>query len=228
MKPRVTEDISQCRTYKRSSRQQFRHQILCAFGNVFGVFGILLENALFCVVLVVVVKRQLSTQQSVQDDTQTPNINLFTRVFFSLEHLRRAITHRATPCLQVAGRALVLAREAKVDQLDVAVLVEQDVLQFQVAVDTRFRMDVRDGADQLCEDLLNLSFFHATMFEQVVIQLVASTPFQDQPYQRLGDYDFVKACNVRVEELAMVVDLASEVGVVLLGRLEHNLVKLVV
>jgi hypothetical protein len=46
---------------------------------------------------------------------------------------------------------------------------------------------------------------------------------EHQPDQLLGDYDLVQARNVRVCELAMVVDLAGEVGVVLLGRLEHDL-----
>jgi hypothetical protein len=46
---------------------------------------------------------------------------------------------------------------------------------------------------------------------------------EHQPDQLLGDYDLVQARNVRVCELAMVVDLAGEVGVVLLRRLEHDL-----
>jgi hypothetical protein len=49
--------------------------------------------------------------------------------------------------LQVVGLALVFSREAEVDQLDVAVLVEQDVLEFQVAVDAGLVVDVCDGAD---------------------------------------------------------------------------------
>jgi hypothetical protein len=61
------------------------------------------------------------------------------------------------------------------------------------------------------------------MFEQVIVQLVAGAVLKDQPYQILRDYDFVKACNVRVQELAVMVDLAREVGVLFLGRLEHDL-----
>lgn len=47
--------------------------------------------------------------------------------------------------------------------------------------------------------------------------------FQHQPDQALRDYDLVQARNVRMCELAMVVDLTGEVGVVLLRRLEHDL-----
>jgi hypothetical protein len=44
--------------------------------------------------------------------------------------------------------AILLSREAEVNQFNVAVLVEQVVLQFQVAVDAGLVMDVYDGADE--------------------------------------------------------------------------------
>jgi hypothetical protein len=49
------------------------------------------------------------------------------------------------------------------------------------------------------------------------------TVLEHQPNEVLRDYDLMQPCNVRMEKLAMMVDLAGEVGVVLLGRLEHNL-----
>lgn len=60
------------------------------------------------------------------------------------------------------------------------------------------------------------------MLQQVVVQLIARAVLQDQPYQRLGDYDLVQAGDVRVQELAVVVDLAREVGIVLLRALEND------
>lgn len=49
------------------------------------------------------------------------------------------------------------------------------------------------------------------------------TELERQPDQVLGDYDFIEARNVRMEELTMVVDFASEVRVVFLGRFEYDL-----
>jgi hypothetical protein len=103
------------------------------------------------------------------------------------------------------------------------VLVEQDVFELQVAVDARLVVDVRDGADELGEDALDLGGLESALCQQVVVELVAGAVLEDQPDQLLGDYDLVQAGNVRVDELAVVVDLAGEIGVVLLGRLEHNL-----
>lgn len=124
-------------------------------------------------------------------------------------------------------------------------LIEQYVFELEIAVHTVLGVDIGDSTQQLREDLLDLDFFHTAMFEEVVIQFVAyvaplllardvcsiaqgrvwqtGTVFQHQPYQRLGDNHLIKTRNVWVEELAMMVDLARQVRIVLLGRLEHNL-----
>lgn len=41
--------------------------------------------------------------------------------------------------------------------------------------------------------------------------------FEHQPDEVLGDYDLIESRNVRVDKLAMVVNLAGEVGVILFG-----------
>jgi hypothetical protein len=75
--------------------------------------------------------------------------------------------------LQVVGLALVFSREAEVNQLDVLVLVQQDVLEFQVSVDTGLVVDVCDGADELCEDALYFGGFECAVLQEVVVQFVA-------------------------------------------------------
>jgi hypothetical protein len=53
------------------------------------------------------------------------------------------------------------------------VLVQQDVLELQVAVDARLVVNVRDGADELGEDALDLGGLEGALFEEVVVELVA-------------------------------------------------------
>lgn len=101
--------------------------------------------------------------------------------------------------------------------------VQQDVLELQVAVDARLVVDVRHGADELGEDALDLGGLEGALLQEVVVELVAGAVLEDQPDQLLGDYDLVQARDVRVDELAVVVDLAREVGVVFLGRFEDDL-----
>lgn len=46
---------------------------------------------------------------------------------------------------------------------------------------------------------------------------------EDQPHEGFGNYNLVESRYVRVDELSVVVDLPGEVGVVLVGRLQHDL-----
>jgi len=61
------------------------------------------------------------------------------------------------------------------------------------------------------------------MCDEVVVQLIALTEFEDQPDSLLGDNDLVEAGDVRVDELTVVMDLAGEVGVVARSGLEDDL-----
>lgn len=47
--------------------------------------------------------------------------------------------------------------------------------------------------------------------------------FQYEPDQVLGDDDFVEPRNMRVDELAVMMNLAGQVGISFVGRLEDNL-----
>ena len=77
------------------------------------------------------------------------------------------------------------------------------------------------------------------MADQVIVQLVpcqqsarfyahfgafhTGAVLQDKPEQCFRHDDLIQASNVWVQELPMVVDFSSEVRIVLLGRLKHNL-----
>ena len=88
-------------------------------------------------------------------------------------------------------------------------------------------MYVGYGANELREYALDLGGLEGALLQEVVVELVAGTVLEDQPDQLLGDYDLVQAGDVRVDELAVVVDFAREVGVVFLRRLEDDLLSLV-
>lgn len=105
--------------------------------------------------------------------------------------------------------------------------VQQYVLELQIAVHARLVVYVGYGADELREYALDLGGLEGALLQEVVVELVAGTVLEDQPDQLLGDYDLVQAGDVRVDELAVVVDFAREVGVVFLRRLEDDLLSLV-
>jgi len=71
------------------------------------------------------------------------------------------------------------------------VLVEEDIFEFQIAVDTRLLMYICDGADELGKNLLDFVHRQRAVFEEVVVKLIASAIFQYQPHQVFRDYDLV-------------------------------------
>lgn len=85
-------------------------------------------------------------------------------------------------------------------------------------------VDVADRPDELGECFLYLFDRQSSMLQQIVVELVAGAVLQDEPDERLGDDDFVEACDVRMDELAVVMDFAGEVGVLFSRRLEDDLV----
>jgi len=51
-------------------------------------------------------------------------------------------------------------------------LVQQDVFQFEVAVDTGLVVDVRDCADKLRKDLLDFGWFERAVLKEIIIELI--------------------------------------------------------
>ncbi len=76
-------------------RQQRLDQADGLWRQVFRKCGILGQDLRPRHVVVVVIKRQLAAEQSVQDDAQAPHVHLFTGIFLALEHLRRGVTYCA-------------------------------------------------------------------------------------------------------------------------------------
>lgn len=61
--------------------------------------------------------------------------------------------------------------ETKVGNDDIAVLVKEQVLQFEITVDYVFLVKVVDAGDQLGEELLGVSFLEVSIGENVVKEL---------------------------------------------------------
>lgn len=131
----MREDVGETGSRERSLGQQQFEQRDSVVGQVARELGILGQDLVPGHGVVVVVERQLSAEQGIQDDTQAPNVHLFARVFLAFEHFRRCVAYRPTECLEMVRPPLVFSREAEINELDVFVLVEEDVLQLEIAVD---------------------------------------------------------------------------------------------
>jgi hypothetical protein len=158
---------------------------------VFGEFGFLAQNLGPGHVVIIVVERKLAAQKCVENDTQAPNINLFARIFLSFEHLWRWVTNGPAESLQMVGSALVFSCEPKIDQLDIFVLVEENVLQLEIAVDAWLVVNVADRTDKLCKYLLDFVDREGTVFEKMVVEFIARTILEDHPDHVLRHNDLI-------------------------------------
>lgn len=116
---------------------------------------------------VVIVKRQSTHQQHIEDYTAAPHINLGSRVQLSRNHLRSGIVGTATAGLQEIAIRHDIA-QPEIGDLDVLLAVDQQVLWFQVAVNDLVSVAVFDGADDLLKELAGLVIVASPLSHQVI------------------------------------------------------------
>lgn len=113
-----------------------------------------------------------------------------TLILFTLEHFRRRIScctaKRFHQCAPVK-----LPRKAKIAQFDATALVEENVLEFEIAMDDAFVVEVGDGQAELAEHNFGLVLRQSALLHEVVKELSARAELGDNPDGRLGGDDFV-------------------------------------
>ncbi len=110
--------------------QQAAEQVLGLLRQIARELDLLHEDQLEEDVMVAVVERQPAAHHLVHDDAQAPPVD-GAAVVVVLEHLGRQVLGRAAERLRRPAVRDVLLAQAKVGDLDVAVLVQQQVLQLQ-------------------------------------------------------------------------------------------------
>jgi len=119
----------------------------------------------------------VALEQDEEQHAERPHIHRQPRADALREHLGRPIGERADGALGWLRRALTLravelAREAKIDELDgLLVAREQQILWFDVCVAEALRVQQRDRAANLLEELDGLS-----LAQRVVAQVVQQLP----------------------------------------------------
>lgn len=102
-----------------------------------------------------VIKRHFAAYQNIEDDAETPHVNLWSGVGSCLKELWGGKVETATKCLQMTAGCEEVA-ETKVDNLDIAGLADEDVLDFEIAVDDAVAMAVVECAGDLTAELAGL------------------------------------------------------------------------
>lgn len=138
--------IEDCEIKKHTCRQPRR-----IFHNTLLDLGMQLRHTL-------IVKRYFAAYQNIQDDTKTPNIDLWPEICLGLEQLWGCKVERATESLQQALGSECVA-QAEINDLNVTSLTDENVFDLEVAVHNAVPMAVIKSTCYLAAKLPGLLFF---------------------------------------------------------------------
>lgn len=145
-----------------------------------------------------VVERYLATHQDVENDAKAPHVHFWSCVLFGLQKLRSSKVETATKRFElVSGREQIA--EAKIDNLNVASLADEDVLDLEVSMDDAVSVAVVERAGNLAGELAGL--------------LLLETAVRDDIVEHLASIDKLKQ-HVPVVVCAHDISHATDVGVV--------------
>ena len=100
-----------------------------------------------------------TSQHDIEDDTDTEDISLAI-VAFLLKELRRDITRTSTSEVEFLGRVFYDSRQTEVCNLQIKLIVDQNILEFQVAVHDTHLVHVFDGIEELMDEKAASIFPH--------------------------------------------------------------------
>ena len=104
-------------------------------------------------------EREDALDNDEQDDAHAEDVNLATIIRLSFLDLGSHVRHGAAVGRQLGD--LFEGRKAEVSDLEVEVLVDEDVLQLEVAVHDRLRLEVLEGIKHLAEEVAAAVLAHA-------------------------------------------------------------------
>lgn len=106
------------------------------------------------------------------------------------DHLGRRVAGTTARRLQHLA-LLVHVRQAKIDNLDIVLVIQKEVLRFQITVTDADLVDVFDAGDYLLSEATGLLLGKAFALDDVVEQLAAAGVLHDQE-QLPGGLDDLK------------------------------------
>jgi len=101
---------------------------------------------------------------------------------------------------QIVGAVLEAISEAEVGDNNIAIAVEEEIFELEVAVDDFTLMDVPDAGDELGEKTACILFFEEAMRENVIEQFTARGVVENDANVFVGLDNIVQPYDIRVFE----------------------------
>lgn len=228
--PGVVSDIFNGKALSGVRIKDHGDQVLGIVRKKAGHLVVCLEDLLVQLFGVLIFEWQVSADHCVQDYSAAPDVSSKSQVLLALDHLWCSVARTAASCLE-AFSLVVKVAQAKVDNFDGVVVVEQQIFRLQVSVHNAQFVDVLDARDDLLVHFDCLFLLEATVFHDMLEELPTRAVLHDQVQVVVVlnhlvklDYvwmtNFLEDCNLSVDS----VDVALVFDFVLLKDLDGNLV----
>lgn len=144
-----------------------------------------------------VVKGNLSTHQNIEDDSKAPDVDLWTGVLFGLQQLwSRKVQAAAKGLKQALGRKKVA--QSEIDNLNIARLTDEYVLDLQVPVHDTVSVAVVQGTRDLASELASLLLLETAVRNDIIQHLPAIHVFEQHVPMVVCPNHIAHAADVRV------------------------------
>ena len=153
--PLMHHDVVNSRTLGRVSVKNFGNEVagIVTDRHIFREAVGVHSNALICSLNIACLKGRLADDQSVNNDTDRPDIDLIGVTLLALKHLRSDIVRSTANGALALSVELEFRGETEVTDLDFHLVVQEEVTQLQVTMDDSVAMKVLHR----CADLVDVA-----------------------------------------------------------------------
>ncbi len=149
--PSVFSDLFNVKSFGGISVQDISQHVLGVFRQEFRNLIFACQYFLIQLGRLRIFKWQTPTQHSIQDNTAAPNINHDSLIsIFTLNHFRSSITRRPTCCFKPFIFPISV-RKPKINNPDSLIIVDQEILGFEIPMNDVQLMNVLNTTNDLLE-----------------------------------------------------------------------------
>ena len=172
VEPRVEEDFLGRQALGNILFKHVLHEIASQLRHSVPILDFLLVQLVRQITDLVSFERHVAIQDSVEADTCRPNVNGQALVADLLDNFRGYVGRGAT-LLKQELFVLDAPTHSEVPNLDVAVTIEENVVQFDVTMDDADRMHVSDTLHYLLDEVFSILLGQLTALSHVIEEVAA-------------------------------------------------------
>ena len=137
-----------------------------------------------------ILKWQIATDKSKQNDSTTPNIHQTAVITFTNDHLRSSIARRPTGSFQLL-MFLIRIAQAKINDLELIVIIKQKIFKLQIPMRYFQISQIFDSRDELPEEETGLWLLKVALLDNKLEEFSLADVLGDKEEVAFGFDDLI-------------------------------------